>query len=531
MADIILTTLNARYIHSAFGLRYLKANMAELASATHIEEFVIDTRPIDIVERLLSLNPRIVGLGIYIWNTRQSAELVALLKSVAPQITVVLGGPEVSHEWERQAIVTDADYLITGAADAAFCQLCRRLLDHRPPPQKVIHAPPVPLNTLKLPYTLYSDDDIAHRVIYVEASRGCPFKCEFCLSALDKTALPFDIDMFLAEMDSLLQRGARHFKFVDRTFNLNTAIGVRILSFFLARMDPDLFLHFEVIPDRLPDKLKAVIARFPPGSLQFEIGIQSFSPEVQALISRRQDNAQTKANLTWLREHSHAHLHTDLIAGLPGEDLASFARGFDQLAALNPHEIQVGILKRLRGTPILRHTDVYQMRYNPYPPYNILSTRDMNFHTLQRLNRFARYWDMVANSGRFGHSKALLLGDSPFERFMTFSDWLYRATAQTHKIALKRLFQLVYRGLTEHLGVLRDDAEAALQRDYAQSGLKGAAPFSATATNAVNATAITPSKSKTASRQTRHLSDPPASPPNAVDARPTTRQRLPNRMK
>lgn len=507
MPDIVLTTLNARYIHSAFGLRYLKANMAGLAPTTHIEEFVIDSRPIDIVERLVDLKPRIIGVGVYIWNAHQSAELVALLKRIAPHITIVLGGPEVSYEWDRQAMIEDADYVVTGAADKTFYHLCRQLLNQQPPRQKIVHSHPPALSEINLPYTLYSDEDIAHRVIYVEASRGCPFKCEFCLSALDKTARPFDIDVFLAEMDTLFQRGARHFKFVDRTFNLNTEIGVRILSFFLERMNPDLFVHFEVIPDRLPEKLKAAIARFPPGSLQFEIGIQSFNPQVQALISRRQDNTQSKANLKWLREHSGAHLHTDLIAGLPGEDLISFARGFNELVALNPHEIQVGILKRLRGTPIIRHTDAYDMRFNPYPPYNILSTRDMDFHTLQRINRFARYWDMIANSGRFTSTTPLLLADSPFERFMALSDWLYRTTGQTHKIALKRLFQLLYRGLTEQLGESAQNANAMLQRDYAQSGSKGALPFPQPLPGDANVgpAKTAPTRFKTASRQTRHL--------------------------
>jgi radical SAM superfamily enzyme YgiQ (UPF0313 family) len=165
-------------------------------------------------------------------------------------------------------------------------------------------------------------------------SRGCPFKCEFCLSALDKTAWPFDLEPFMAELEKLYVRGARNFRFVDRTFNLKVAASQRILEFFLARMDDNLFMHFELIPDHLPDKLKQTITRFPPGALHFEIGIQTFNPEVQARISRRQDDAQAEANIRWLREQSNALIHVDLIAGLPGEDLASFGRGFDRLHAL-----------------------------------------------------------------------------------------------------------------------------------------------------------------------------------------------------
>ena len=240
--------------------------------------------------------------------------------------------------------------------------------------------------------------------------------------------------------NALHARGARHFKFVDRTFNLNVNSSRRILQFFLERLSDDLFLHFELIPDRLPDGLKELLARFPPGTLQLEVGVQSFNADVQALISRTQDNTRTAANLRWLRQHSHAHIHVDLIGGLPGEDLASFGAGFDRLHALGPHEIQVGILKRLRGAPISRHSDSYGLRFAPQPPYSVLATAHMDFPTLQRLTRFARYWDLIANSGRFAHTLPLLLGDAPFARFLQLSDWLYARTQQTHRIALPRLF-------------------------------------------------------------------------------------------
>jgi hypothetical protein len=299
------------------------------------------------------------------------------------------------------------------------------------------------LDEIAFPYDLYTDEDVAKRFLYVEASRGCPFKCEFCLSALDKTAWPFDPERFLGELARLYDRGARHFRFVDRTFNLKVSASLAILEFFLGRLDEGLFVHFEVIPDHLPERLKQAIARFPPGTLQFEIGIQTWDREVQTLISRKQDNDRAEANLRWLREHSNALVHVDLIAGLPGEDLASFGQGFDRLHALGPHEIQVGILKRLRGTPIARHTDKFNMRYNPDPPYNVLATDRIAFADMQRISRFARYWELTGNSGRFPRSLALMLGETPFANFMRFSDWIYARTRRTHEIALERLFGLI----------------------------------------------------------------------------------------
>ncbi len=448
---ILLSTLNARYAHASLGLRYLLANMGPLQAQTQLQEFVTGAKTTEIVEKLLSHKiageKLIVGFGVYIWNIEEITKVVALLKRVAPEVVVILGGPEVSYETAEQEIVKLSDYVITGWGDVTFPDLCRQVLQGPKPLMKIHAGVQAAMADISLPYDLYSDEDIKHRTLYVEASRGCPFKCEFCLSALDKTAWPFEIDRFLAEMESLHARGARLFKFVDRTFNLNIKTSLKIMQFFLDKLEanPDdpVFAHFEVVPDHLPDALKEGIKKFPPGTLQFELGIQSFNPEVQARISRKQDNQKAADNIRWLCENSHAHLHVDLIAGLPGETVESFAAGFNKLYALQPHEIQFGILKRLRGTPIIRHTEEWSMVFDPYPPYTILANSTIDFSTMQRLVRFARYWDLVANSGRFSHTLPHLLAETPFENFMGLSDWLYAKTDATHRIALERLAALV----------------------------------------------------------------------------------------
>ncbi len=478
--DIVLSTLNSRYIHCAFGLRYLYANLGELQPLAIIKEFTIHERPADIAEKLLLSHPKIIGFSVYIWNVTEISETVALLKQVAPHVIIVLGGPEVSHFPDKPAVVDLADYVIQGAGEVSFKQLCDQLLaglvGKGRPLNKIINGEVVPLEQLKLPYRFYSEEDIKNRLIYVEASRGCPFKCEFCLSALDKTSKPFELGTFLDEIDTLHQRGARNFKFIDRTFNLKVASSVAILEFFLARMSDDLYLHFEVIPDNLPEKLKQTLKRFPADSLQFEIGVQTFDPAIQALISRKQDNDKTKQNLLWLREYTGAHLHADLIFGLPGDTLENFAKSFNQLVALKPQEIQLGILKRLRGAPINRHDEKYQMRYSPTPPYTILSTRDIDFNTLQAVNRFARYWDMIANSGRFKHTLPLILGDenhSAFERFMTLTRAFHNSAGSTWKISLARLYKLIFETLINELKTDQSRVLETLQKDFEQSRQKG----------------------------------------------------------
>ncbi|MBX2878397.1 MAG: DUF4080 domain-containing protein [Granulosicoccus sp.] len=469
--DILLCTLNARYLHASLGIRYLYANMSDLQKRTQFLEFTIHQRAEDIAEQLLLPHIRIIGFGVYIWNVTETMNLLRLIRVLRPDIHLVIGGPEVSHDLANQHICSLADTVITGAADKSFAMHCQQVLSGEPW-QSVVSSLPQNLDGLKSPYPYYNAEDLANRIIYVEASRGCPFKCEFCLSSLDKTAVAFNTSSFLEHMHALIKRGARHFKFVDRTFNLKIDTSRQILEFFLTHIDRGLFLHFELIPDRLPDVLKELLPRFPKGSLQFEIGIQSFNPEVQRLISRRQNHQKTCDNLRWLRTQTSAHIHADLIFGLPGETLQSFADGFDELMALGPQEIQVGLLKRLRGTPIDRHTSEFNMRYMATPPYQILANRDIDFNTMQRMVRFARYWDLVGNSGRFPQTLPLLLGQSPFQQFMSFSDWLFETTEQTHKFALSRLFSKLDEYLRSTGHHAENERQNAIDADYRHNNLR-----------------------------------------------------------
>jgi radical SAM superfamily enzyme YgiQ (UPF0313 family) len=471
-ANIVLATLNAKYIHASFGLRYLLANLGPLRAETSLLEFDIQQRPNDIVEAILAREPKIVGLGVYIWNVAETTRVVATLKRVRPELIIILGGPEVSYEVAEQEIIRLADYVVTGEADLKFAEVCRQILGGTPPAGKIVAAEVPDLAQLTLPYDLYSDEDVAHRVIYVEASRGCPFTCEFCLSSLDVPVRQFPLALLLAEMERLLERGVRQFKFVDRTFNLNIASSKAILQFFLERWQPGLFVHFEMIPDRLPEALRSVIAQFPPGALQFEVGVQTFNEEVSKNISRRQDYTRLEENFHFLRRQTGVHIHADLIAGLPGETLESFAAGFDRMVGLAPQEIQVGILKRLRGTPIVRHDQRWQMVYGAHPPYEILRNSLLDFPALQRLRRFARHWDLVGNSGNFVETTPLLWsgGASPFAGFMKWSDWLHAQSGRTHGIALARLAEWLFEYLTTVLGHSADDVAQVLWRDWRHAG-------------------------------------------------------------
>jgi len=339
-----------------------------------------------------------------------------------------------------------------------------------------------------------------------------------------------------------------------------------VLSFLLERHRPGLFFHFEVVPDHLPKPLREIIRQFPPGALQFEAGVQTFSPEVAERIKRRQDYPALEENLRFLREETHVHIHADLIVGLPGESLESLAAGFDRLILLRPQEIQVGLLKRLRGAPIARHDAEWEMLYNPHPPYDILQNNLIDFATMQRLRRLARYWDLVANSGNFLESTPLIwqpagcgsilppradslaprgtsgeragergshcrvvpplplgvsggqpprddvgsvnahpmAGASPFWSFLSFSDWLFARVRRTDSISLLRLMEQMFCFLTEERKLEPIQVAETMRRDYQRGGRKEAPGFLASFLTSARPVMVT-AQSDLPKRQARHL--------------------------
>lgn len=466
---IILSTLNSSYAHAAFGLRYLLANMQDLQNETEILEFTISAAPRHIVEKILAKSPQIVGFGVYIWNAEETLRVISILKKVSPQTLIVLGGPEISFETKNQRLYEIADFVIQGEADFLFHDFCKQVLSGHLPESKIISGPLPSVPEIKLPYDFYNDDDIKNRIIYVEASRGCPFKCEYCLSSLDKSVRNFPLDIFLKNMESLLERGVRQFKFVDRTFNLSPTTSTQILKFFLDRIHMGLFIHFEMIPDRLPEEIKSLIQLFPAGSLQFEIGIQTFDPAVQKNVSRRNDFEKVRDNFEFLKSKTGVHTHADLIVGLPGENLKTFGEGFNKLLEYQPDEIQVGILKRLKGTPIIRHESSFRMVYSEQQPFEILSTSTMSFSDIQDMQRFAKLWDLVGNSGNYFHFlKALKekVRTSFFDLFFDFSQVTGHKVSHLHSLSHEKVSELCFEYLTQNLEYEATAAAKILILDY-----------------------------------------------------------------
>jgi radical SAM superfamily enzyme YgiQ (UPF0313 family) len=459
--DILLAAINAKWIHPSLALRLLKANLGPLADRCEIIEFALRQPLAEQIAPILAARPRILGLSVSIWNHRATLELLKALRQTgdaAARPVIVLGGPEVSFLPPDAEIFRYADYCVRGEGEAAFRSLCAELVNNGSRKRMSQAAgvvfvnpdfQPVNTETIRSAYRLYTDEDLRKKLIYVEAGRGCPCSCEFCLSAARPGAAAgvapvreFPLEPFLAEMDALIRRGARTIKFLDRTFNLNITRARRIMEFFLERLNAvdgtnaaPFTVHFEMIPSRFPPELRETLARFPPGSLRLEIGIQTLNSEAAARVGRAADPAAELETLRLLRETTNAVIHADLIAGLPGEDLASFGRGFDRLwAALSAPahagtpsgagavEIQLGILKLLPGAPIARHSAAAGMRYNPAPPYEVIETAALSAGDLARIGNFARFWELIVNRSLLPLDD--MAGQPVFDRFMALSDSL-----------------------------------------------------------------------------------------------------------
>ncbi len=432
---IILATINARYSHCAFALRYLKANLKEFEKDTEILEYQLDSNLNDIAEEIIEKQPDYVGFSCYLWNIEQTLKICEIIKKIAPQIKIIFGGPEVSYEYEE--FLPYCDYLIVDEGELALHEIIKNR-----PSEKIVERKICDLSQIKLPYYLYSDEDIKNRLIYVEASRGCPFTCEFCTSSLSKGVREFDLDLFLENMQMLLDKGVWQFKFIDRTFNINLPRLKKILDFFKPH---NARLHFEIFPDKLSHEMLEEIKNYPAGKLHLEAGVQSFYEPSLSAISRKQNEKKTLENIKYILEQTGAEIHADLIAGLPHSTIKTFAEDFDKIMQTPPHELQIGILKKLRGTSIKRHDKEFAMVYSSHPPYEILQNKDMSYEDLQTIKRLARYFDIFYNSGKFKDK----LTFNTFNEWLDFTNYIWNNYHQTYKISFGRQTEMLESYLNE----------------------------------------------------------------------------------
>jgi len=470
-SDILLVAVNARYSHCAYAGLSLQANLGGLSRSVKRLEVDLGIQPLQLASQIMDANPRIVSFSVYLWNVRIVETTAAIVRATAPHIRLVAGGPEITPDYPMASLF---DAVVSGEGESVFRALCQRWLStaddgsaKRSSPDIII-APPENPATLALPHHLYTDADLDQRTIYVEASRGCPYACAYCTSA-DTGLRLIPLDRLLTALDTLWKRGLRRFKFLDRSFNAPVDHAAAVLDFFFARVTPDTRLHFEINPDHLHRQIASRIAAFPKDTLHLEAGIQTLNPHIAAAIGRSPDTSATLANLRFLTRETGAVVHADLIFGLPGEDEASFASGFNALVATcDPPEVQVNLLKILPGTRLARETDRLGITFNRAPPYEVLRTDDMDFATLMGIQCFARCWELIHNRNRLPSAVQALHTVCNGETYWAYKTLALRIQNEEGKffaIGLPRLAHHLRVHLVENFGVSEADADRLIADD------------------------------------------------------------------
>ena len=422
--SIGLVTLNARYIHSALSLRYLR-NAARQAGYEDvwIEEFVINQPVWKIAAELNKRQPDILGVSIYIWNRKESFELIERLQKQMPTLKIVVGGPEVSFEKK----LPQDFYVISGEGENKWLEFIGLMSRNETPSEEVLtrwNTYGTDLPDLIPPYLPEDFPLLKKRIAYIETSRGCPYLCSFCLSALDKKVRYFDDSIIQKQIEGLASAGTRRIKFVDRTFNLKPARMIELMQW-LSQFK-NVSFHFEVVADILTDDLLDFLETVPEGMFQFEIGIQTLTPDVQETIQRKQNNEKLFATIRRLVKQDKIHFHCDLIFGLPGETLEKIKQSFEQVLSLQPHELQLGFLKFLPGAPINDQIEKNHYLYQSTPPYELISNQDLSAEEMIYLKKFTEVFDLFYNSKRFKFSMGYLLkkfrGMELFDRLLDYME-------------------------------------------------------------------------------------------------------------
>ncbi|MDU4603150.1 MAG: DUF4080 domain-containing protein [Clostridium perfringens] len=424
---ILLTAINSKYIHSNLAVRYLKAFTKDLDFQGDIKEFSINDRVENILEGIIEEKPDVVAFSCYIWNMEFVNRLAELIKLVDPNIEILYGGPEVSYEGKEFLENHEGEYVIVGEGEKTFREFVLYKLGEGKIEDikglnykrdgKVFENPKRPemdMNELVFPYTY--EEDINNKIVYYEASRGCPFRCKYCLSSVMHGVRFLDVERVKKELKYFMERGLKLVKFVDRTFNCNREYTVELLKY-LSEQDTETRFHFEVAADLLTEEQIEILNNAPKGRFQLEVGVQTTNNEVLHNINRYITYENIKEKVLKVAAGKNVMQHLDLIAGLPGEDLESFKKSFNDVHAIRPDEIQLGFLKLLKGSSMREEAEKWGIVYSPYAPYEIIRSKDISYEELLLLKKVEAMVDKYYNSCKFNNVIKFFLNiyEKPFD--------------------------------------------------------------------------------------------------------------------
>jgi len=437
---VVLSTLNAKYIHTSLAIRCLKA-YSEKEFDIELAEYTIKDPVMNIVSDLYQRRPDVIGFSCYIWNIEETIKVIDVLRKVLPQVKIILGGPEVSYDTEHwMNRLSNVDFIVIGEGEETFHQLLQEIegagkyhfiygVAYRKGEEVIVMPgrPKQDLNELPSPHRFAEDiPSLGKRVVYFETSRGCPFSCQFCLSSIEVGVRYFDIERTKSDILYLIENGAKLIKFVDRTFNIKRDYALEMFRFLIENHNGCTF-QFEITADIMrPEVLDYLAEHAPPGVFRFEIGVQSTNDPTNELVKRRQNFTKLSRTVTKIRESGKIDQHLDLIAGLPMEDYSTFRKTFNDVFALGPEELQLGFLKMLRGTGLRIDADKYEYTYMDQAPYEILSSHMLSFDDIVRLKRLEDVLEKYWNAHRMDYTLHYLMKDefsSPFDFFQEFGNY------------------------------------------------------------------------------------------------------------
>lgn len=457
----VLTTLNAKYIHTSLAIRYLHAATAELAPDVQIREYNINQHVEDIAADLFRAKAEVIGFACYIWNITETLHVAGILKKVQPDLIIILGGPEVSYD--PGTLLADnpqLDYIISGEGEAVFRDVLAMLknkgelagiagLAYRQGGATVVNEARVQIADLDVIPWPYGDlDSVKDKIIYYECSRGCPFQCQYCLSSTFTGVRFFSLQRVKRDLQRLVEAGVKQVKFVDRTFNCNRDYALDIFCYLAAQNGPTNF-HFEIAADLLDDETLDFLATVPSGKFQFEIGVQSTYQPTLELIRRNTNWDKLCHVVTRLTRVGNIHLHLDLIAGLPGESYRQFGQSFNDVFALRPGRLQLGFLKLLKGSGVRLRAQEFAYLFADFPPYEVLGNCKISYEELLNLRQIEDLLEKYANSHHFDAALNYLITNhvsSPFAFFEAFAAFWQ---AKGYHLTAHRLKEL-YRILAEY---------------------------------------------------------------------------------
>ncbi|NMA66035.1 MAG: DUF4080 domain-containing protein [Clostridiaceae bacterium] len=443
----LLVAVNAKYEHEGLAVWYLKAACKEKDIPVIVRQYSINDSMQRIWSSILEVNPDVVAFSCYIWNRRFILDLVDDLKKARPQTVIIIGGPETSYEEsEKDYYSAGADLIIKGEGENKLPLVLEALKTEGLNVAKSL----IDEKNICMDYSEYISpfcseylERIKDRIAYIESSRGCPYRCSYCLSSESKKLKLFPLDKVEKDIEALVKAGAKVIKFVDRSFNINEEHSLRVWKFIRKFQDQNVTFHFEVNPDRLTDAQMSTLLNMPKGLVQIEAGIQSVNTETLKSVSRVMNVDIAIENLKILANQGNVHVHTDLIAGLPYENIDSFINSFNRVYEVNAHHLQLGFLKLIHGTRIRREADLHGYKYRAYPPYEIIENRYLTSNDILRLKRVEEVLDRTYNSGRFILTLKYLLNyfSTPFELYESFSDYLADKGMLFMPISAVRLFK------------------------------------------------------------------------------------------